>query len=64
MHHNSSSWFQPGAPNVPHCCRCRLQNKELLHAKSVLCTNISSLYTTAKLEIQRKSDEIQELRDK
>ena len=28
----------------------------------VLATNISSLYTTAKLEIARKDDEIKELR--
>ena len=41
-----------------------LPQKQALEARArVLTTNISSLYDTAKLELQRKADEIKELRD-
>ncbi|GAB4816675.1 hypothetical protein N2152v2_003721 [Parachlorella kessleri] len=40
------------------------QNEELEQQRSTLATNISSLYKTAKLELQRKDAEIKELRDR
>lgn len=36
--------------------------EELRQENAILCTNISRLYETAKLEIQRKDKEIKELR--
>eukprot|EP00887_Chlorella_sp_A99_P000664 scaffold5.g664.t1 len=39
------------------------RNRELEAQVAVLTTNISSLYDTAKLEIQRRVDEIRELRE-
>ena len=41
-----------------------LQNEELEQQRSTLATNISSLYKTAKLELQRKDAEIKELRER
>ncbi|KAG7667866.1 hypothetical protein NADE_002495 [Nannochloris sp. 'desiccata'] len=40
------------------------QNAELQTLKTTLTNNISTLFNTAKLEIQRKDDEIKELRGK
>ena len=40
------------------------QNAELSSTSEALTQNISTLYNTAKLEIQRKDDEIKELREK
>lgn len=39
-----------------------MQVETLRIEKAVLCTNISSLYKTAQLEIERKDAEIKELR--
>ena len=41
-----------------------LQNGELSERASTLTANISSLYSTAKLELQRKDVEIRELRER
>jgi hypothetical protein len=40
-----------------------VQADTLRTEKAVLCTNISSLYKTARLEIERKDAEIKSLRD-
>lgn len=53
-HHFHSFFFLP----------TRTQNTELQTLKTTLINNISSLFNTAKLEIQRKDDEIKELRRK
>lgn len=45
----------------PHAC---LQNGELSEQASTLTANISALYNTAKLEMQRKDAEIKELRER
>ncbi len=44
--------------------RCAMQNGELSERCDTLATNISSLYNTAKLELQRKDAEIKELRER
>lgn len=43
---------------------CTLQNGELGGRCTTLATNISALYNTAKLELQRKDTEIQQLRER
>jgi hypothetical protein len=40
-----------------------MQTETLRGEKAVLCTNISSLYKTARLEIERKDAEIKSLRE-
>lgn len=40
-----------------------MQTDTLRLEKAVLCTNISSLYKTARLEIERKDAEIKSLRE-
>lgn len=45
-------------------CSFYMQNSELSEANTNLTHNISSLFNTAKLEIERKDNEIKELREK
>ena len=58
----------PSLPPPPASClhppASPLQNGELSERASSLTANISSLYSTAKLELQRKDLEITELRER
>ena len=50
-------------PTFEHC-RCCLQKEGLAKDKETLTRNISSLFKTAQMEVQRKVEEIKQLRQR
>jgi hypothetical protein len=54
----------PQQTSAAVCFTVQWQNGELSERCSTLTANISALYNTAKLELQRKDGEIKELRER